>query len=51
MSNTSNYLVSFQEFDVIEPYLQFVTACFLREERVECLTQCVVTHIREEIEQ
>lgn len=51
MSSKSNYLVSFKEFDAIESYFQCVTACSLSEEGVECLTQCVVTHIREELEQ
>ncbi len=48
MTNARDQLESKEGLDAIDSYFECVTACSLSDEGIECTTQCVETHLKEE---
>ena len=39
------------EHDAIDEYFECITACSLRDDGINCLTQCIDIHLKKEAEQ
>ena len=48
MTNVKDSLVPLEESDAIDSYFECITACSISGEGIECITQCVATHLKEE---
>ena len=40
--------LSHEQLDAIDSYFECITACSLNKEGVECITQCIEVHLKEE---
>ncbi len=50
MPNTNDSSESIVAIDSIDSYFECITSCSLNDEDIECFTQCVSIHLKEEFE-
>ena len=48
MSKAKDKMKEFERMDAIDSYFECVTACSLSDEGIECTTECIETHLKEE---
>ena len=48
MSKANDEVRSLERRDAIDSYFECVTACSLSDEGLECTTECIETHLKEE---
>ena len=48
MTKEKDNVKSLERMDAIDSYFECVTACSLSDEGIECTTECIETHLKEE---
>ncbi len=51
MSDRKDQIEFIEEIDAVDSYFECITACSLRNEEIECLTQCVAVHLKGEVDE
>ena len=51
ISRREDQAISIEDHDAIDSYFECITACSVGDEGVECITQCVERHLKEELVQ
>ena len=49
MQKSQKQIKSLENKDAIDSYFECITSCSLNGDGVECLTRCVVVHLKQEV--